>query len=77
VQTLVELLDKILHENKTRAVFVIPNAEQGALNILYKNATVENVEYGATAVTVTAIVDAKARGMMKKYDIAPPQKEEY
>ncbi|MBO4979002.1 MAG: 50S ribosome-binding GTPase, partial [Clostridia bacterium] len=77
VETLVELLDRILHEGKTRAVFVIPNAEQGALNTLYKNATVEDVEYGATAVTVTAIVDAKVRGMMKKYDICPPKKEEY
>ena len=77
IEALVDLLDKILHEGKTRAVFVIPNAEQGALNILYKNATVENVEYGEAAVTVTAIVDAKARGMMGKYDICPPRSEEY
>ena len=77
VERLVELLDTILHEGKSRVVFVIPNAEQGALNILYKNATVEDVEYGASAVTVTAIVDAKVRGMMKKYDPCPPQKEEY
>lgn len=77
VEELVALLDKIIHESKTRAVFVIPNAEQGALNILYKNATVENVEYGSEAVTVTAIVDQKARGMMRKYDICPPKVEEY
>ncbi len=77
VQVLIDLVDKIIHERKSRAVFVIPNAEQGALNILYKNATVENVEYGSDAVTVTAIVDAKARGMMKKYDTCPPPKEEY
>ena len=77
VQTLVDMIDTIIHEGKTRAVFVIPNAEQGAINILYKNATVENVEYGTDAVTVTAIVDAKARGMMRKYDTCPPQKEEY
>ena len=77
VQELIELIDKIIHEQQTRAVFVIPNAEQGALNILYKNATVENVEYGTDAVTVTAIVDAKARGMMRKYDTCPPKNEEY
>ena len=77
VQTLVDMIDTIIHEGKTRAVFVIPNAEQGAINILYKNATVENVEYGTDAVTVTAIVDAKARGMMRKYDTYPPPKEEY
>jgi len=77
VEALVTLIDEILHESKTRAVFVIPNAEQGALNTLYKNATVESIEYGDSAVTVTAIVDAKARGMMKKYDVCPPKVEEY
>ncbi len=69
-------LDKILHENTTRATFVIPNAEQRALNTLYGNATVESVEYGDTAVTVIAIVDAKTRGMMRKYDTCPPEREE-
>lgn len=70
------LLDAVVHENKTRAVFIIPNSEQGILNVLYKNATVENVEYGSDAVTVTATVDAKVRGMLKKYDICPPPKNE-
>jgi len=37
------------------------------LNILYKNATVESVEYGADGMTVIALADSKARGMMRKY----------
>ena len=66
------MLEAVINNGKTKAVFFIPNAEQGALNVLYKNATVEDVEYGADGVTVTAIVDKKTRGMLKKYDLAPP-----
>ena len=76
VDKLAELLEEILHSGKTRATFVIPNDEQGALNILYKNATVENVEYGAEGVTAIAIVDSKTRGMLRKYDTEPPRREE-
>ncbi len=76
VDELVVKLEELLHENKTRATFVIPNSEQRALNLLYGNATVESVEYGDTAVTVVATVDAKVRGMMRKYDICPPAREE-
>ena len=57
---------------KKRTVFLIPHSEQGAVNQLYKYATVESVEYGAEGVTVTAMADAKARGMMKKY-LAEPE----
>ncbi len=71
------LLEQIVLSGKTRVTFRIPNSEQGALNILYKNATVEEVEYGAEAVTVVATVDAKTRGMLKKYDTAPPIPEEF
>jgi len=76
VAELSELLEEILHSGKTRATFIIPNAEQGALNTLYKNATVEDVEYGAEGVTVIAIVDSKTRGMLRKYDTEPPRREE-
>ena len=76
VETLADLLEAILHDGKTKATFVIPNNEQGALNILYKNATVESVDYGAEGVTVVATVDAKVRGMLRKYDTKPPVREE-
>ena len=68
IETLLETIEEVIHEGKSRVTFVIPNNEQSALNILYKNATVENVEYGNEAVTVVAVVDGKIRGMLKKYD---------
>ena len=63
-------LEELVHEGKSRVTFKIPNAEQRALNILYKDATVEDVDYGDEYVTVTATVDQKVRGMLKKYDTA-------
>ena len=49
-------------------VFHIPNAEAGALNQLYQFAVVEDVDYGAAEICVTATVDAKTHGMLRKYD---------
>lgn len=74
---LAEMLQNIINGDKSKVTFKIPNAEQGALNILYRDATVESVEYGAEYVTVVATVDAKVRGMLKKYDTEPPVTEEY
>ena len=61
-------LQQILHEGKRRVEFHIPNAQAGALNTLYQNATVEDVQYGADGMTVTAIVDAKVHGMLRRFD---------
>ncbi len=72
VDALLEKVEQIIHQGKARVTFVIPNAEQSALNILYKSATVESVEYGYEGVTVVATVDSKVRGMLKKYDINKP-----
>ncbi len=78
IDTLLEKVEEIIHQGKSKVTFVIPNSEQGALNILYKNATVESVEYGYEGVTVVATVDQKVRGMLKKYDVNRPQDvEEY
>ncbi len=64
----VDKLEQIIMNGTTREAFFFPNSEGGALNTLYKNAsTVENVEYGVEGVTATAIVDAKTRGMLRKY----------
>jgi GTP-binding protein HflX len=77
-EELAELLQKLVHGDKCSVVFRIPNSEQGALNILYRDATVEEVDYGAEYVTVKAVVDTKTRGMLKKYDtMLPEEKEEY
>lgn len=76
IDTLLQKVEDIIHQGKSKVTFVIPNSEQGALNILYKNATVESVDYGYEGVTVVATVDAKVRGMLKKYDINKPQEVE-
>lgn len=76
IDTLLEKIEGIIHQGKSRVTFVIPNSEQGALNILYKNATVESVEYGYDGVAVVATVDQKVRGMLKKYDVNKPQEVE-
>ena len=70
-------LQEIVNGGKTSVTFKIPNAEQGAMNILYREATIEDVDYGPEYVTVKATVDAKVRGMLKKYDTDPPKAEEY
>ena len=74
--TLAQTLESVIHEGKQRVRFVIPNREAGALNKLYANATVEDVEYGADDITVYAVVDAKTRGMMKKYDVDRVEEKE-
>lgn len=75
-----ELLDKLtamIHGGKTRVTFVIPNAKQGAMNILYANgAAIESVDYGAENVTVVAVVDERTRGALRDYDSCPPRRGE-
>ena len=79
MDTLISKLEEIVTEGKRRVTYFIPNADAGALNTLYRVATVEDVEYGADGMTVVALADAKARGMMKKYalDDAPEPKEDW
>lgn len=72
VDALVTKLEELILADKKRTVFLIPHSEQGAINQLYKLATVENIEYGAECVTVIAMADSKARGVMKKY-LAEPE----
>ena len=67
IDTLVAKLEAIVTEGKRRITYFIPNSEAGALNTLYRVATVEDVDYGAEGITAVALADAKARGMMKKY----------
>lgn len=68
-EQLAQYLEEMVHERSQVVKFVIPNSEQSALNILYKNATVKNVEYGDENVEVRAVVDEKTRGMLRKYDV--------
>lgn len=79
VDSLVQKIEAIVTEGKRTVTYFIPNSDGGALNTLYRVGTVDNVEYGAEGMTVTALVDAKARGMMKKYaiDDLPEPKEDW
>ena len=69
IDTLVSRLEAIVTDGKRRVTYLIPNSEAGALNTLYRVATVESVDYGADGITVVALADAKAQGMMKKYAV--------
>ncbi len=68
-EQMVAKLEAMVLEGKRRVTYVIPNSDAGALNTLYKNATVESVDYGAEGITVVALADSKARGMMRRYAI--------
>ena len=74
VDVMLQRIEDMLHEGSRRVTFRIPNEKQGLLSTLYQNATVETVEYGAEAVEVTAVVDARVYGQLRRYDVAP-QKE--
>lgn len=69
IEQMVQRLEGMVLADKRRVTYLIPNSDGGALNVLYKNATVESVDYGADGMTVVALADAKARGMMRKYAI--------
>ena len=76
-ELLVQKIEDIVMASKRPITFTIPNAEAGALNILYKNATVQSVEYGADSIVAVAMADAKTIGMLRKYTDIPEEKEEY
>jgi len=68
LENFVGKLEAIILDGKTEETFIFPNAEAGALNILYKNAaTVDSVDYGNENIVAVATVDAKTRGMLAKY----------
>ena len=77
IELLLEEMQGILHEGKKRITFHIPNSRAGALNTLYRYATVEDVEYGADEIVATAVVDSKAHGMLREFDPTWCEKEEY
>lgn len=63
-----EKMEALLHTGKREVTFKIPNANAGSLSVLYQNAAVKDVEYGAEFMTVRAVVDDKAYGMMRRFD---------
>lgn len=67
VDKLLEMIGAVLASTKKRCVFLFPFSEQGGVNFLYKNATVESVEYTQDGTMVTALVSQKEIGMYSKY----------
>ncbi len=76
-ELLVRKIEELTMASKRPVTFTIPNSEAGALNVLYKNATVQSVEYGAEAIVAVALADSKTVGMLRKYTDIPEEKEEY
>ena len=70
IDLLLDRIEQQLHSDARRVVFRIPNDKQNLLALLYRDATVETVEYGDKAAEVTAVVDAKTYGRLQTYDAA-------
>ena len=68
MELLVQKLEELLHADKKEVTFQIPNFAAGQLNVLYQNATVKEIDYGAEFITVCAIVDQKTHGMLRRFD---------
>ena len=79
IEQMIARLEAIVSDGKRRVTYFIPNTDGGALSTLYRVANVENVDYGADGMTVIALADAKARGMMRAYavDDIVENEEEY
>ena len=76
IDTLISKLEALVTDGKRRVTYFIPNSDGGALNTLYRVATVESVDYGVDGMTAIALADAKARGMMRKYALDDPVEKE-
>ena len=73
---LISRLEALVTDGKRRVTYFIPNSDGGALNTLYRVATVESVDYGVDGMTVIALADQKARGMLRKYALDDPIEKE-
>ncbi len=70
IEKMLSELQELLQAGKKRVNFHIPNASAGMLNILYRDAIVENVDYGVEEMVVTAVVDQKTHGRLSAFDPA-------
>ncbi len=77
IENFVEKLEGMVLNGRFRETLMIPNAEAGVLNSLYKSgAAIEDVRYGAEGIEVTAVLDAKTRGQLKKYVVGYEESSE-
>ena len=76
IEKLVSRLEELVLDGKTTEVFFIPNAKQGILSKMYEYMSINEVDYGADGITVTAVADKRACGMFEKFMQNKPQKSE-
>ncbi len=76
IEKLVLRLEELVLDGKTTEVFFIPNAKQGILSKMYEYMSINEVDYGADGITVTAVADKRARGMFEEFMQNKPQKSE-
>lgn len=76
IPLLLARMEETLHAGHRRVTFRFPTAGAGLLSGLYRDATVENVAYGADSIEVTALVDARVYGPLRDYDTAPCKEKE-
>jgi len=67
VEKLVQRLEELVLDGKRTITLEIPNRRQGVLNTVYSVANVVDVDYGPEFVTVHAVADVKARGMLREF----------
>ncbi len=67
VDAFVKRIEELVNENTSSVTFSIPQSRQDIVAKLYRFAKVEAVEYDAENVTVTAVCDAKAKGMFREF----------
>ncbi|MBQ7700066.1 MAG: GTPase HflX [Clostridia bacterium] len=63
---LCELIERTANGGKTTEIIKIPQSKGGAVSYLYANANVISVEYEETETVVTAVLDKKTLGAVKK-----------
>ncbi len=67
IDDLVSELERIALAGKSICLFKIPNSQGGDVAYLYRNSTVENIEYEGDFALVLAVVDDSVKGKMQKY----------
>ena len=67
VEALVNRLGELVNESTSRVTFAVPMARQDVVAGLYRFARVEEVAYEGDTTLVTAVCDARAKGMFREW----------
>ena len=71
IDRLIKEIENVFNHGKKRVIFTFPMSKQADVSRLYGYCSVENVEYSADGISVTATADEKCRGMFSAY--LPPE----